>query len=69
MDITISDPDIIQDDDQIDAERQLSDNVLVVDISGPDVHSLSIVDFPGFMHSMLHLPYVPIDRVGSEKAI
>lgn len=53
MNITIADPEVIQDDEKVDTERQLSDNVLVIDISGPDVHSLSVVDFPGIMHSML----------------
>lgn len=56
MEITIADLDATQDDEKVDTERQLSDNVLVIDISGPDVHSLSVIDFPGLMHSMLHTP-------------
>lgn len=45
----------IQDDEEVDTERRLSDNVLVIEISGPDVHNLSVVDFPGLMHSMLYM--------------
>ncbi|KUI61890.1 Interferon-induced GTP-binding protein Mx2 [Cytospora mali] len=51
MDITITDSDSTDDEDDVGNQRQLSDNVLVVDISGPEVHSLSVIDFPGFMHS------------------
>ena len=54
MGITIADPDDIEDDDETEGERQLSDNVLVIEISGPDVHGLSVIDFPGFLHSMSH---------------
>lgn len=56
MDTTIADADAIESDSEVDNERQLSDNVLVIEIAGPDVHSMSVVDFPGFMHSMLPSP-------------
>lgn len=32
-------------------EKELSNNVLVLEITGPDVSNASIVDFPGLMHS------------------
>ena len=57
MGIPIADPDDVEDDDEADGERQLSDNVLVIEISGPDVHGLSVIDFPGFLHSMPHSKY------------
>lgn len=52
MDITIADPESREDESEAETERVLSDNVLVVEVSGPDVHGLSVVDFPGLMHSM-----------------
>lgn len=55
MDIAIDSPDADADSDEVDDDQQLrvSDNVLVIEISGPEVHNLSIVDFPGFMRSKL----------------
>jgi hypothetical protein len=57
MGLVIADSDTVADDDEVDDERQsrVSDNILVVEISGPEVHNLSIIDFPGFMRSKLHL--------------
>ncbi|EPE05345.1 glycosyl transferase family 2 [Ophiostoma piceae UAMH 11346] len=37
-----------QDDDE-EGIRSLSGNMLVVDIAGPDVHNLSVIDFPGMV--------------------
>lgn len=56
MDIAINNSEALADsEEEADDDRQLrlSDNVLVVEISGPEVHNLSIVDFPGFMRSKL----------------
>ncbi len=53
MNVAVIDSDTIKEDEKYDSARQLSDNVLVVEVSGPDVHNLSIIDFPGFTHSML----------------
>lgn len=58
MDITISDsdPNPFESDEEVEGDRQLSDNVLVLEIYGPKVQNLSVIDFPGFMHSKLHYP-------------
>jgi hypothetical protein len=56
MDIIITDSDTGTDDDRAENEQQVSDNVLMIEISGPEVHTLSIIDFPGFMRSMFPSP-------------
>ena len=56
MEITLAKSDTGSDSDEVDDESsqfRVSDNVLVVEISGPEVHNLSIIDFPGLMHSKL----------------
>lgn len=47
------DSDATDSDGDLNKERQLSDNVLVIEISGPEVHGMSVIDFPGFVHSKL----------------
>ena len=43
--------DVADQDDDEEGIRSLSDNVLVVDIYGPGVHNLSVIDFPGMVRS------------------
>lgn len=50
MYISVGDTESLSEDRVI--EKQLSDNVLALEITGPDVSNVSIVDFPGLMHSM-----------------
>lgn len=33
-------------------EKRFSDDILRIEISGPDQHHLSVVDVPGLFHSM-----------------
>lgn len=56
MGITINDSNAGSDDERAEDGRQVSDNVLMIEISGPEVHNLSIMDFPGFMRSMYLAP-------------
>ncbi|OIW28202.1 P-loop containing nucleoside triphosphate hydrolase protein [Coniochaeta ligniaria NRRL 30616] len=57
MGLIITDSDTIADGDDSDTvederQSQVSDNILMVEISGPEVHNLSIIDFPGFMRNL-----------------
>lgn len=54
MDVTLARPDTTDLDEEVPNQRQLSDNILVIEISGPEVHNLSVVDFPGFNQSTSH---------------
>ncbi|KAF4119264.1 Glycosyl transferase family 2 [Geosmithia morbida] len=65
MCIAIVDRDAGGDHEQVGNQQHLSDNVLVVEISGPDVNSLSVVDFPGFMHNSALLDAREIQAVKS----
>lgn len=58
MEITVGGSDSTDSDSEGDSQRQLSDNLLVLEISGPDVHSLSVIDFPGLMHSMFSFNFI-----------
>lgn len=53
MGITLG-SDVPDDDEEVEEKQQLSDNILILEISGPDVHSLSVIDFPGLVHSKRH---------------
>ncbi|CAK7212623.1 hypothetical protein SEUCBS140593_001565 [Sporothrix eucalyptigena] len=49
MYLSVGDAESLSEDRVI--EKQLSDNVLVLEISGPDVSNANIVDLPGLMHT------------------
>lgn len=38
-------------EDKEDLEKRFSDDILKIEISGPDHHHLSVVDVPGLFHS------------------
>lgn len=38
--------------DREDLDKRFSDDILRIELSGPDQHHLSVVDVPGIFHSM-----------------